>query len=106
MKTLHLILKKKWFDMIISGEKKEEYRDLTNHWRSRLLDNTGNYKNFDTITFTNGYAKTAPRFIIEFQGIYEGFGVESWGASPNKSYYVIQLGDILAVSRSGRTNDK
>lgn len=29
MKTLTLSLKKKWFDMIASGEKKEEYRKLT-----------------------------------------------------------------------------
>ena len=29
MKTLHLNLKKQWFDMILSGEKKEEYRELT-----------------------------------------------------------------------------
>ena len=26
MKTLHLVLKHKWYDMIESGEKKEEYR--------------------------------------------------------------------------------
>jgi hypothetical protein len=28
-KTLHLNLKKKWFDMILSGEKKAEYRNIT-----------------------------------------------------------------------------
>ena len=28
MKTLHLVLKSKWYDMIASGEKKEEYREL------------------------------------------------------------------------------
>lgn len=28
MKTLHLVLKKRWFDMILSGEKKEEYREI------------------------------------------------------------------------------
>ena len=25
-KTLHLVLKRKWWDMIASGEKREEYR--------------------------------------------------------------------------------
>ena len=30
-KTLHLVLKRKWWDMIASGEKKEEYRDA-NHY--------------------------------------------------------------------------
>ena len=28
MSTLHLTLKKQWFDMILSGEKTEEYRDI------------------------------------------------------------------------------
>lgn len=36
-KTLHLNLKKKWFDMIKSGEKLEEYRDTSVYWCSRFL---------------------------------------------------------------------
>ncbi len=38
MKTLQLNLKKKWFNMILSGEKKEEYRDVKEYWVSRLVD--------------------------------------------------------------------
>lgn len=38
MKTLHLTLKKKWFDMIASGEKKEEYREIKPYWLKRLMD--------------------------------------------------------------------
>jgi hypothetical protein len=38
MKTLNLTLKRKWFDMILSGEKKEEYREIKPYWASRLLD--------------------------------------------------------------------
>jgi hypothetical protein len=37
MKVLHLTLKKKWFDMIASGEKKEEYREIKAFWSTRLL---------------------------------------------------------------------
>jgi hypothetical protein len=37
MKVLHLTLKKKWFDMIASGEKKEEYREIKLYWMTRLL---------------------------------------------------------------------
>jgi hypothetical protein len=37
-KTLHLTLKKKWYDMIASGEKKEEYRELSFYWIKRLID--------------------------------------------------------------------
>ena len=38
-KTLHLVLKRKWWDMIASGEKKEEYREVCHYWAIRLLDN-------------------------------------------------------------------
>ena len=39
MKTLYLNLHKKWFDMIESGEKPEEYREVTNYWAVRLIEN-------------------------------------------------------------------
>jgi hypothetical protein len=38
MKKLRLTLKKKWFDMILSGEKKEEYREIKEYWVRRLID--------------------------------------------------------------------
>jgi hypothetical protein len=38
MTTLPLILKRKWFDMIVSGEKKEEYRGIKPYWIKRLID--------------------------------------------------------------------
>lgn len=37
MKILRLTLKKKWFDMILRGEKKFEYRDIKRHFISRLM---------------------------------------------------------------------
>lgn len=33
---LILPIKKKWFDMIVSGEKKEEYREIKPYYDSRL----------------------------------------------------------------------
>ena len=36
MKTLHLVLKHKWYDMIESGEKKEEYREIIERDRKEL----------------------------------------------------------------------
>lgn len=38
MKTLHLTLRKKWFDLIASGEKTEEYREIKPYWVSRFVD--------------------------------------------------------------------
>ena len=37
MKTLDLVLKKKWYDMIDSGVKTEEYREIKPFWANRLL---------------------------------------------------------------------
>ncbi len=83
-KTLHLNVKKKWFDMILSGEKTEEYRDIKESWIRRLFDFSDadfivdliddladtapdcysaesvfmffdfQFKEFDTVTFSNG----------------------------------------------------
>jgi hypothetical protein len=38
MKVLHLTLKKKWFDKTDSGEKLEEYREITPYWAKRLIE--------------------------------------------------------------------
>ena len=37
-KTLHLVLKRKWWDMIARGEKKEEYREVCEYWETRILN--------------------------------------------------------------------
>ena len=36
-KTLDLVLKGQWYDMEYSGEKPEEYREITHYWMSRLF---------------------------------------------------------------------
>ena len=45
---------KKWFDLIQSGKKKVEYREIKPYWTRRLLDSEGNVKKFDVIEFRNG----------------------------------------------------
>lgn len=85
MRTLTLPLKRKWFDMIKSDKKKEEYRSLNEYWIKRLLKCTERdlnniwsgfcafphtskmlsefinenhwVKYFDTLVFTLGYPK-------------------------------------------------
>lgn len=37
MKTLDLVLKSKWYDMIASGEKQEEYREIKPYWTKRIM---------------------------------------------------------------------
>lgn len=104
-KVLHLTLKKKWFDMIDSGEKKEEYRDIKPHWIKRLTDsfttddNMYSFlfqpKEFDTIEFRNGYAKDAKKLRFEFGILAIRKGRPEWGAEPGKKYFVIKLGEKL-----------
>lgn len=38
---LTLPIKKKWFDMIVSGEKKEEYREIKPYYDSRFMNAFG-----------------------------------------------------------------
>ncbi|MCP3683561.1 MAG: hypothetical protein GY861_12810 [bacterium] len=57
MNILHLNLKRKWFDLIASGEKHIEYRELKDYWTERLACKWplgGQYKKFDEIHFKNG----------------------------------------------------
>jgi hypothetical protein len=67
-KLLHLTLYKKFFDLVLEGKKKEEYRDKTKYWRTRLF-NENNVKPFDFIIFKNGYSKDAPWMKIKWIGL-------------------------------------
>lgn len=108
-RVLFLPIKKKWFDMILSGEKKTEYREINKHWASRLLANEikGDvrslkpkdmiFKSYDVVCFINGYKKAAPRIYAKLEGIGSGRGKKSWGA-PNKSIFKIHIGDIFHVT--------
>ena len=84
MKILHLTLKKKWFDLIQSGEKTEEY------WEKRFEGVISG-----KINFKNGYSKNAACFIVELKRIEIREGKEEWGAEKGKKYFVLKLGEIL-----------
>lgn len=64
---LVLPIKKKWFDMILSGEKKEEYREIKPYYDSRLnkkvnfCESTG-YGYY--ILLRNGYSKNSPTLKV------------------------------------------
>ena len=42
--SLFLVLRHKWYDMITSGEKTEEYREITPYWVRRLFKERKYYK--------------------------------------------------------------
>ncbi len=97
MKTLTLPLKRKWFEMIKAGVKKEEYRAITPYWIKRLLENPedkkrAKFKSFDRLVFTLGYPKadeTERRLSFKNPRIRIGTGRPEWGAEPGKQYFVI-----------------
>lgn len=82
--------------MVQSGIKKEEYREMTDYWYSRFRSVGGiEFREFDYIIFSNGYATDRPQFAIEWLGLYVKMGKIKWGAEKNKIYYVLKLGKII-----------
>lgn len=86
MKILHLTLKRQWLDMIASGEKREEYRELKPYWHKRLY-----LKSFDVIVFRNGYSKDAPSMRVQAGKIRIGRGNPNWGAPTDKDVWIIPV---------------
>lgn len=126
MKVLHLTLKKQWFDMIASGEKKEEYRELKDYWGFRLCyrmrvpsagfltkwmmlregimeclenDFMPNFNAYDIVRFKNGFTKNAPQMDVEFKGIRIGKPVSGLSEEGylDKDVFIIELGKILSI---------
>lgn len=116
-RILHLTLTKKWFSLIASGEKKEEYREKKPYWISRLVEVFGaahscedfNFihlghtvsmeapVHYDVVEFKNGYGNNVPTMQVEIKDITVDIGKEKWGAEYVKSYFVIKLGNILSI---------
>jgi len=80
-KILHLTLLRKWFDLIVSGKKTKEYRQVKPYWNKRLVG-----KKFDEIHFKNGYSKNAPFMRVEWKGM-----------TKENEEYVIILGKVLEI---------
>lgn len=103
MRTLSLVLKRKWFDMIASGEKTEEYREIQPYWWNRLTTVTDTedhytYREFihyDRVTFYLGYSKNRPSMTFTIEEIGIRHGNPEWGAEKGKMYFVIRLGKRL-----------
>ena len=101
-KVLTLTISKQWFDMIVSGEKNEEYREIKQYWTSRLVNQKSEsgevlfdefggycrvigkleYKPFTHVLFVNGYRKDSPRIEKEIECI--SIGKPKKGLCPDK----------------------
>ena len=110
---LILPIKKKWFDMILSGEKMEEYRERKPYWEKRFkkyfgwgygaLSDSGDECGWrfhpglkKPIIFRNGYGESMPQFTAECS-IAEKTGNPKWGAKEDVTYYVLTIHHIYDV---------
>lgn len=117
MKTLFLPLKKEWYNLIESGIKSEEYRDINAHWIPRFLETSTGFgipkyltnifdrhldilnmrvgeglvvfKEYTHVRFSYGYTRRTMTYQIK--SITIGIGVPEWGA-PAKPVFIIKLG--------------
>lgn len=69
MRTLHLVLKHKWYDKIASGEKTSEYRACSPYWNKRLFKYVSVFWNQKfTVVFHKGYTAETMKFEIKSIG--------------------------------------
>ena len=117
---LKLVLKSKWYDLIESGVKTEEYREVKDYWCKRLkgfarlcryslpsaevgkrmcqmkgtLCPSGTQTDYyTTVRFQRGYTKATMRYEITNIGF--GKGKPEWGAPEDKEVFILFLGKRL-----------
>lgn len=117
MKTLDLVLKGKPYDLIESGEKKAEYREIKPYWckritglapvcpyslpssveRKRICQKTGSpcvsgYDiKYDKIRFRRGYTKRSMTY--EITTMQAGYGKEEWLAPKDEMVFILNIGN-------------
>ena len=108
MKTLYLPLKAKWYDMIESGVKPEEYREFKPYWIKRICKHVKKGKCTNTafcagcqhivyvptdithVCFSYGY--TRRRMTFEVESVKAAIGNPEWGAPKDEKVFIIKLG--------------
>lgn len=98
---LYLVLTKHWFNEILSGRKKQEYRDFTEFYIQRLgvvdkenqLVDTRKYK---TVRFQMGYSKNAPQIVVECKGVFIEHDPDAEDElTTDNCNFCIELGEII-----------
>lgn len=105
-----LILKRKWFDKLFSGEKEEDYRDIKPYYTSRLRNVLGAEKMalilagkevlLGDVVFKLGYKKDACSFT-EMTTVRIGKGNPEWGADGNRDQYIFRLLIPVKIDKRG-----
>ena len=112
--VLNLVLKRKWYDMIASGEKKEEYRESKKHWWTRIgrwmANSIPDGDRFDVIfgenkpmvvAFSLGYRKADMFFVVDIvldpDAKYPDRTCHPEWGEPDFPHYVIKLGERVEL---------
>ncbi|MDP1816721.1 MAG: hypothetical protein Q8K92_19870 [Leadbetterella sp.] len=99
-RILSLVVSHKWFEMYASGEKKEDYREITGYWCKRLLKphHTDEYipndwKDFEYVQIFKGYS--SKKLVYEMKGISTKKPNPTWSPSEfhNKILFAIEIGE-------------
>jgi hypothetical protein len=94
--TIDFIIKREFFNEILSGKKKEEYRDCTDRLINKIcvLDENGNasdIKKIDSIRFFEGYVKGRREMLVECLDVE----VDTY-EDTDEDYFVFILGKIFS----------
>lgn len=91
---LQLPLQQQWWNLIETGEKKEEYREIKAYWYDRIT-NAYIVSCIEgkpmKVCFRRGYTKDTMTFIVNKISI--GHGKPEWGAPEDKDVFIISLGE-------------
>lgn len=100
---LHLVLKGKWYDMIASGGKAEEYRDDTPFWSPRIWNWWECAGKTKVVAFQRGYRKPSMWFVVDGLGQSEISVNPDWG-EPNHPHITLFLGERVEIVGSENEN--
>jgi len=92
MKVLKLTIKRKWLNMLLSGEKLEDYREFNKYYESRL---EGKWYDFVEFYIGGYFSETIPCARFKFLGYKIGIGNVLWGAPAKDLVYIIKVGELV-----------
>lgn len=128
MNILHLVLKAQWYNLIASGVKKEEYREIKPYWLVRLFDVPKHYsdqekedicralrtnwlsienayivyniipKPFTHTQFKHGYSDKADTQLLDGYRLSIGEPRPEWSGGMTGQHFVIDLGQLVPQS--------
>lgn len=107
--VLPLVLKTKWYRMIESGEKREEYRDKTPYWDKRIVNWMNRHIDEDkpaVVEFRLGYQANAQRMAFALDALFgpaprtsvvTAFASHPEWGEPIGAYWTIRLGERVEL---------